>query len=263
MTEGGSWIGHFLPGVVLGIWGIWTMQGVFRNFFNSRRIKAQYLSQATYTLWRFPARSESVCKLLLPVLAMSLELYFAHLGGWRSVLCPAGTARAGRFYGPHCFLYLALLCKSLLMWLHKKHAPLDSMVHSILLYTMVSTAAFALAEAVHPRSFLLSCGRVASMLIQSAWFFAATSIMFERHTAWDEEDGNDMAPVMMAPVVFMASIVVISAAMFAAFLAFHAFHNNVKGTRGCSYEQAGLLDADSHSAARTSPPNARDTNCHV
>ncbi|GFR50928.1 hypothetical protein Agub_g13247, partial [Astrephomene gubernaculifera] len=102
MSDGGSWIGHFLPGVAFLIWGLHWLQGTYRNYFTSRRSKSQeYRSQTTYSLWRFPPYAESICKVALPLIAMSLELFFAHAGGWRTMICPPGTARAGHFYGPH------------------------------------------------------------------------------------------------------------------------------------------------------------------
>ena len=84
---------------------------------------------------------------------------------------------------------MAFLCESLLMGLHKKHTPLDIAVHSVLFYTMLATAVLILLEAIRPRSFLLSCGRVAAVFTQGAWFLAAAGIMFTG--AWGSAFGCD------------------------------------------------------------------------
>ncbi len=77
------------------------------------------------------------------------------------------------------FLFFAFLCEALLMGLHKKHLPLDTMVHGILFGVMLANAAFILAELVFPAHFLVSCGRVASTLVQAGWFFTATHMIFD------------------------------------------------------------------------------------
>ncbi|KXZ43715.1 hypothetical protein GPECTOR_82g249 [Gonium pectorale] len=284
MTEGGSWIGHVLPGVVFILWGLHWMQGIYRNYFNSRRLKGQeYRAQTTHSLWKLPPCSESVCKAFLPCLAISIELFFAHRGGWRTLICPAGTPRAGHVYGPHIgnwqhaamypafilagivdlvgmevelppgtqqvFLFLAFLCESLLMGLHKKHTPLDIAVHSVLFYTMLATAVFILLEAIHPRNFMLSCGRVAATLLQGTWFFAAAHIMFTHRPAWDEMGGEDMSPAMMVPVVFVGLILLVLVVMFPAYLATHAWYLVMDGY-SLPYERANLLDEERSEGGR-------------
>ena len=79
-----------------------TTPHVHRKYFDSRRPKGpEYRAQTVHGLGRVPAYVESCCKAFLPMIAISLELYFAHKGGWRTMVCPAGTPRAGHFYGPH------------------------------------------------------------------------------------------------------------------------------------------------------------------
>lgn len=294
MQEGGSWIGHFFPGLVFLIWGLHWLQGTYRVYFASLRAKGgEYRAQTTYSLWRFPAYAESVCKAVFPVLAISLELYFAHRGGYRMLVCPADTERAGHFDGRHlgnwqhaamypgfamagivdlvgysvelppgtqqAFLSLAFVCEALLMGLHKKHLPLDVMVHSLLVYAMLANAAAVLVEGVYPRNFLVSCARVGTTLLQCGWFWAATRMMFENRAAWNDMEGADMAPVMMAPVFFVGLIVCIICGMLAAYLAFH-FYYQVADARAaaaataaspadCCAERTGLLDEERGAAA--------------
>ncbi|GLC44826.1 hypothetical protein PLESTB_001209800 [Pleodorina starrii] len=289
MKEGGSWIGHIAPGVVMMVWGLHWLQGAFRNYFNSLRHKGQeFHAQTTYTLWRFPATSEGVCKAFLPMVAVSVELYFAHRGGWRTMICPAGTTREGHFYGPHfgnwqhaamypafilagfvdllghevelppgtqqAFLFLAFFCEALLMGLHKKHTPLDIAVHSVLFYAMSATAVMILAEAIRPRNFLLACGRATAMFVQGGWFVMAAHIMFSGDKAWDENINGtptDMAPSMMVPIFFVLVILLSVAFTLLAFLAFHLYYK-ILDARGAVYERTGLLDEDRIECGRTS-----------
>lgn len=77
------------------------------------------------------------------------------------------------------FLSLAFVCESLLMGLHKKHLPLDVIVHELLVWAMVANALAVLLEAIYPRNFLVSCARIGTTLLQCGWFWAATRMMFE------------------------------------------------------------------------------------
>ncbi|KAG2492442.1 hypothetical protein HYH03_009385 [Edaphochlamys debaryana] len=279
LTEGGSWIGHLMPGVVFVLWGLHWMQGIYRNYLVSRRQKGgEYRMETTHSLWRLPKQSEAICKTVLPLIAISWELYFAHKGGFRSLLCPAGYPRAGHFYGPHMTnwqhmaiypafvvsgvvdlvgfevelpagtqqvaLFIAFMCEALLMGLHAKHLPLDIAVHGILFYTMLACAIMVLAELAYPASFLASWGRVAATLMQGVWFFAAAVILFEHRPAWDEAGGEDMAPAMMTPVVFVFCILLVVVFLFASYLAFHCWFV-IQDARGASqYERTSALDED-------------------
>lgn len=289
MKDGGSWIGHFFPGLVFFIWGLHWLQGTYRAYFASLRTKGvEYRARTTYTLWRFPECSESVLKTIFPLLAISLELYWAHKGGYRNLMCPADTERYGHFDGRHMgnwqhaamypafvvagivdlvgynvelpaglqqvFLALAFACEGVLMALHKKHTPLDVMVHELLMYAMLSNAGAVLLEAIFPRNFLVSCARIGTTFMQCGWFWAATRMMFEDRPAWDDMDGQDMAPTMVAPVFFVGLIVVVTLSMFILYLCFHCYYQlvdartahyeRVADGRAAPHERAGLLDEE-------------------
>eukprot|EP00198_Chlamydomonas_reinhardtii_P006007 XP_001695343.1 predicted protein [Chlamydomonas reinhardtii] len=273
MTEGGSWIGHFMPGVVFLLWGVHWMQGIFRKYFDSRRPKGpEYRAQTVHGLGRVPAYVESCCKAFLPMIAISLELYFAHKGGWRTMVCPAGTPRAGHFYGPHmgnwqhASMYPPFILAGLVDLVgYEVELPYgtqqDTAVHSVLMYTMAVTALFVLLELAQPRNFLISCGRVFGTLLQSAWFFAATHIMFDHVPFWDEAEGADMGPAMFVPVVFVALIVLVLAAMVLAFLGFNTFYK-IRDARGAAYERAGLLeDEPPRHSAHSNTYTAQAAHC--
>ena len=115
------------------------------------------------------------------------------------------------------FLALAFLGESLLFGLHEKHEPLDKIVHAVLFYSNLSTAACVLLEVAYPRSLMPACGRVASTYLQATWFYAAARIMFEQRPAWDRS-ADDIAPVVMIPTLFTAHIVCIVLGMAVVFV---------------------------------------------
>ncbi len=74
---------------------------------------------------------------------------------------------------------MAFLYEALLMGLHKKHAPMDVLVHTLLTCSMLACAAFSAAEAAWRDVPLLTAGRIAGMYLQGAWFLAAARVMYE------------------------------------------------------------------------------------
>jgi len=117
-------------------------------------------------------------------------------------------------------LGMAFLIDALLMGLHKKHTPVDLLVHEQLFYAMAATALFAMAEAGWPNNVLLSAGRVAAAYLQSMWFFASARIIFEGYPAWDDSNG-DMAPAMYLPIFYVSIAVGILFCMAAVWLAMY------------------------------------------
>lgn len=268
MWDGGSWVGHLLPGLAFLVWATHWMIGVFHVYFESQVRNQPYHSRACYSLPGLPAswRIEAVLKILAAPIAISAELYLAHCSSgtckFRNLYCPhkdySGSAhtawslanvREGHFDGGHVnnwqhasmypaffvsglvdlmtpateaptgvqqvYLGLSFVVEAMLMGLHKKHTPLDRIVHECLFYAMMATAVFSLLEVVWPRSFAMSCGRVASAYLQAIWFLVAARIIFEGRPAWDVGGPgkspwkNDIAPAMYCPLIFAAIAVFI------------------------------------------------------
>lgn len=65
------------------------------------------------------------------------------------------------------------------MSLHKKHTPMDIIVHNQLTYGMLACAFFAVLEAGWPEAPLLTAGRIASTYLQGAWFIGLARVMYE------------------------------------------------------------------------------------
>ena len=177
---------------------------------------------------------EPILKVILPPLAVSVELYFDHPDGFRYLRCPEGTVFAGRFamshannwqhaatYPPvvlsglvdllstrvplpqgtgHAFLALAFFVQAFVMGTHQKHQSQDAMVHWLLFITMCMCFIAVLLELHAPRSPLAALTRGATALFQGAWMVQIAKIEFEHRPEWSEEYGGG---AMMAPVYFV------------------------------------------------------------
>jgi len=283
--SGGSWEGHILPGAIFILWGLHHMLGIFRTYVNSHRSKKpEFISQPYYQFFSLPLMTESWFKILLPPLAVSVELYWAH-DAYRRLVCSAGTVRHGHINGDtlnnwqhtaiypgfvaagiidlvsqhvalpsgtsKAFVALAFLNETILMLLHKKHTPLDIAVHLMLGYTMLSSFIFTILEIARPRSFLISCGRVFSLFLQGTWLCAAGRILFENRPFWDEMGGEDTAPAMYIPVLYCFHILGVAFTMAMSYVGFLVYytrrHSDIEFPRRATSdsEHAALLELES------------------
>ncbi len=153
----------------------------------------------------------------MPWLNIALELYLAHIkyDGYKRLICPEGTARAGHIHGnnigswqhaymypgfivsglvdlvhvfvelprglPNIFLMMGMATPTLMMFVHNEfHPPIDEMIHSYLFYALFATCSCIAAEALWPSNPLLTTGRIAGTYLQGAWFIAAARLLYER-----------------------------------------------------------------------------------
>jgi len=250
--EGGNWIGHVFPGTLFIIWSAHWLLSFVRQYYEQLLNSEPYTSRTCFRVLWFPKHwpLESAIKVSLPPLCMLLELWLAHKGGYRRLIC-GGEARAGHMIGNHinnwqhaamypgfiisgmvellslkvalpqglsqAVLAVGFVCEALLMGLHKKHAPRDVMVHALLFYGMMSSAIFSGLEAGWPHNPLLTAGRIAGTALQGAWFIATARILYEGKDAWDVT-GGDMAPVMYMPILFLILALVMIVVITLAFL---------------------------------------------
>eukprot|EP00887_Chlorella_sp_A99_P004132 scaffold23.g4132.t1 len=92
----GTWMGHVLPGIVFCIWGAHMLYHVCCYFLYATP-RRPYAARAWYPLaLRWLAFLEPAIKLLLPPVAVSIELYFDH-DAYR------------RVYGTHCSIHASAL----------------------------------------------------------------------------------------------------------------------------------------------------------
>ena len=55
---------------------------------------------------------------------------------------------------------------------------METIAHSVLFYSMMSTATFAALESAFRHQPLLTAGRVTGMFLQGAWFIAAARLLY-------------------------------------------------------------------------------------
>ena len=79
------------------------------------------------------------------------------------------------------FLGAAFLNEGALMLVHKKHLPLDGVLHQILALCMLATAVGVFAELRDPPSFLISTFRSFSLTMHGLWMILVTLPARPRH----------------------------------------------------------------------------------
>jgi hypothetical protein len=239
ISRQGNWQGHVFPGCIFLFWSTHWLVAWARKAHESRFRGEPYQSTATLKLLGLvPWPLEAWVKTVLPPFYILLELWLAHEGGYRRLVCPSGTAREGRFTGNHVnnwmhsgmmvgfslsgvvdlvfyfvrdpalpqslpltMLSLAYLCEGILMGMHKKHSPLDVSLHWLLTFTMVMSSVACLLEAVFLKGHAMLTGlRIFAVALQGSWFIAVARILYEKRPAWDEGRDTD-AQFDLSPVL--------------------------------------------------------------
>jgi len=189
--------------------------------------------------YRFPAKFQLVeptLKIVLPLIALSMELFFDHLNEkspYQRLYCPEGTAHAGEFAGDnvnnwqHASSYPAVIVSgivdfvsvfielpsgvnrafsalwigvmSFLMFVHEKHEALDRMVHWLLAMSMLFAFLFQAMEIYAQHSPVISMGKAASTIFVGAWLVQIGRMMYGGAPQWSTSRG---IAAMMAPIFF-------------------------------------------------------------
>ncbi|GAX83462.1 hypothetical protein CEUSTIGMA_g10887.t1 [Chlamydomonas eustigma] len=255
---GGNWLGHVFPGSLFVFWASHWLLGFVRQYFECQRQGRPYTSKTCYRFLWFPESwpLEAITKFLMPIVNMLLEVWLAHIGleGYKYLICPSGTSRAGHIYGEnignwqHAFMYpgfivsgvidlvhtwveiphglslvflgLGLATPTFMMFIHNQfHAPFDELVHSLLFYTLCTTCICTLAESAWPHNPLLTTGRIAGMFLQGAWFIGAARMLYDGNTApWDTVGDTDMSPLMYAPILYLILVATVIVGILAVFM---------------------------------------------
>ncbi|MEW5314542.1 MAG: hypothetical protein WDW38_006031 [Sanguina aurantia] len=113
----GNWIGHVWPGLIMFFWGLHWSFAIARRYHATKQQHGRqdpnpspskqlepsgFQSSSTLPFLLLPKAwpIEAYAKTFLPMLAISLELYFAH-SSYRFILCPSGSVREGHLVGDH------------------------------------------------------------------------------------------------------------------------------------------------------------------
>lgn len=236
--EGGTMMGHILPGTLFVVWGSWWAYNVCLRCAVMSHNKIAFQSSAWY---KFPTQLkggrmiEPILKILLPLIALSMELYLDHLSeGFQRLYCPKGTMHEGEFAGDnvnnwqHASSYPAVIASgvvdilaytvvplppgvqrafsalwigimSFLMFVHEKHEVLDKMVHWLLAVAMFIGFFFQSLEMYAPSSPIVSLGKATSTLFVGAWLIQIGRILYSGAPQWTHSRGTG---AMLAPVFF-------------------------------------------------------------
>lgn len=257
--EGGTLIGHVLPGILFVVWGSWWAYNVCLRCAVTAHNQIKFQSSAWY---KFPTRSnggrmiEPILKIILPLIALSMELYLDHLSeGFQHLYCPKGTKHEGEFAGDnvnnwqHASSYPAVIASgvidilaysvvplpsgvqrafsalwigimSFLMFVHEKHEVLDKMVHWLLAVAMFVGFFFQSLEVYAPSSPVVSLGKATSTILVGAWLIQIGRIMYTGAPQWTHSRGIGamLAPVFFCMIFLLICIIVLGVYMILAYL---------------------------------------------
>lgn len=225
---------------------------------------------------------EAWLRTILPLAGLVHQLFIAP-GGFASGTCPADTPRSGRMFATHAhffqnswvllvfafagllslaqtrlrlpasadqgFLALGFGLQALFLGLSPLPDEQEAKMY-LLLYILVSAlAVLLLVEVLAPHAFLVTCGRVYTLLLASIWYFTTARVLYEGRDAWATTSswGMEMGPTMFVGVLFTLLANATSCALFFLYVGvkmWHDFH----------HPEAASVPVD---AASCSSPSAR------
>lgn len=244
---GGSLIGHIGPGALFIIWGTWWAYNVCLRAAVTATNRLTFSSASFY---RFPSKRfqlvEPCLKIVFPLIALSMELYFDHLNEdrpYQSLYCPKGEKLEGEFAGDnvnnwqHASSYPAVIVSgcmdilshyvelpssitrafsslwigimAFLMFVHEKHEALDKVAHWLLAVSMLLAFVFQVLEIQHKKSIVVSMGKAVSTIFVGAWLIQVGVMMYTGRVEWDSETSRATG-AMLAPIFFCMIYLTIS-----------------------------------------------------
>ncbi|XP_037088076.1 transmembrane protein 45B-like [Pollicipes pollicipes] len=219
----GTLLGHVLPGVAFLLTGLWWTYNIFERYFQTRQAPRQFQASLSFPIRR-GSRVPWDCLILLGLMVVGIigEI----VTGWRDgrlvemgngqhatmYMCfaLAAAAEAARRTGvglvpglEHAICAMAFVAEALLFAFHGHGtSDMEMLVHHLLLYVVLGSAAATLAELTCRRSVLPALARCFFTLLQGTWFIQVGFILFPP-AGWHGWDVNSYRQQKLATAAFV------------------------------------------------------------
>lgn len=223
----GNFGGHALPGsffIVFSLW--WTIQ-MFNRYYASLRKNTKFTSTPTYPCTCLCGRFkdfpiESIGKILLVVVGLSLEIYTGYNFSVHKFTTPGNAQHATMFFffgmsGAIDFLVylkapipkdldyvivlIALSVEALLFHFHLHgRNELNVQLHTLLIYTIVFNLIGVILEMKYRHNVLAALSRAFFFLVQGTWFWQIGFILYNPNPyaeKWKPDDHVELTFVTM------------------------------------------------------------------
>ncbi|KAH7939531.1 transmembrane protein 45B-like [Rhipicephalus sanguineus] len=218
----GTFYGHVLPGVIMFAFGTWWSLRTWRRHARCRVTGEHFVASAS------AGRAEGVAKIAAATLGLATEIrkciskgewaprnwhhmatyVFCGLSGPVDLL---SSSTSGRGLLPPDSDYAALLLsfagEGLVFHVHSHgRAPLDVLVHELLVYAIVAQAACLAVEMARRSSVVAALARGFCAVLQGTWLIQIAFLLFDPREGkrWDPRSGRD---AMLAAAIFPVHVV--------------------------------------------------------
>ncbi|OWF43519.1 transmembrane protein 45B-like [Mizuhopecten yessoensis] len=225
----GSFPGHALPGsffIVVSLW--WTVNIVY--YFNKARWTGQtYLCRSNFMLYRQTGPYkvvpvEAIFKIIFAVVGILGEFIWAlkydfglpvgnaqHMTMFAffgiSGMCDVIAHYKRGFVPPnidYVAIILAFLVEALLFNFHLHgRSSLDATIHSLLVYTILSSAILIGVESIMVNNALVSLTKALSLLVHGTWFWQIGFILYSPSRVPSSWHAEDQDHIFLAVLVFV------------------------------------------------------------
>jgi len=222
----GSFPGHALPGSFFIVASLWWAANVFYSYNNARLNRKRYRSYAAYicTIFNREVPVEGVLKIVFAIIGCLGEIIWSFKYNFGILTGNVQHVTMFVFFGAsgivdvishykknilppntdYACLLLAFINEALLFKFHlHDQSSVNVIIHTLLLYTILSTVVLMALETKVRYSPVVSLARSLSVLLQGTWFWQTGYLLFSSSETWKQLDEEDHG--LMAVIVVMFS----------------------------------------------------------
>lgn len=216
----GTFGGHALPGSFFIIFAVWWTVSIYNIYFKSLKRSTRFKSTMNFPFLCCPGRVknwplEPIVQLFFVTIGFSLEIYTGARNGKFFVLGNGQHATMFFFFGinavidlllfygvqipknlDYVSMIIALGIEGLLFKFHLHgHSDLESLVHTMLLYSIALTMIGTILEMKYRDNIVCALSRCYGFLLQGTWFWQVGFILYNpnpNHTPWKPDNHDDL-----------------------------------------------------------------------
>lgn len=223
----GNFGGHALPGTFFILFALWWTVQIFNHYFKVRRRNSRFEASTTYKCTCLCGRLkdwplEAIVKLFFVSVGFFLEIYTGFRDGKFVILGNGQHATMFFFFGmtgfadllkyfkapvpkdiDYAFYWLALFIECLLFRFHLHgRDELDTLLHTLLIYTIVGNIVALTSEMRYRHNVLISLSKAYFLFLQGTWFWQVGFILYNPNPAADKWDPEDHQCLMIATMMY-------------------------------------------------------------
>ena len=272
----GTFLGHVVPGTFFILCAIWWTVQMFNHYFQVKRRNSRFEASLTYKCACLCGRFkdwplEAILKICFSFIACFLEIISGFRDGKLTALQIRGQHATMFFFiamtgfadllkyfkAPvpqdidYAFYCLAMFIECIIFRFHLHgRDELDTMLHTLLVYTIVGWLIALTSEMRYRRNVSISLSRAYFLFLQGTWLLQIGYILYNPNPAadkWDPDDHHSLMIVTMMYAWHCGAVALIMLAIGGSVACFHRHRYDDYSVNGIAMERLINTGSNGHS----------------